>query len=90
MREKGFGLNKTQDQKKKKLESAQPVVQEVPDISAHRVLVANRGEIAMRIMRACKKLGVGFTAIYTPEDEASGWAKGKTFSGFLPITMPMS
>lgn len=72
MREKGFGLNKTQDQKKKKLESAQPVVQEVPDISAHRVLVANRGEIAMRIMRACKKLGVGFTAIYTPEDEASG------------------
>ena len=70
MREKGFGLNKTQDQKKKKLESAQPVVQEVPDISAHRVLVANRGEIAMRIMRACKKLGVGFTAIYTPEDEA--------------------
>ncbi len=41
-------------------------------LSEHKVLVANRGEIAMRIMRSCKKLGVDFTAIYTKEDAASG------------------
>ncbi len=37
----------------------------------HRVLVGNRGEIAIRIMEACRRLGVAFTAIYSPEDQAS-------------------
>ena len=41
------------------------------DLREHRVLVGNRGEIAIRIMQACLKLGVAFTAIYTPEDRAS-------------------
>ena len=50
----------------------EPVRQEPVDLKSHRILVANRGEIAMRIMRACQKLGVGFTAVYTAEDEASG------------------
>ncbi|MDR2574260.1 MAG: acetyl-CoA carboxylase biotin carboxylase subunit [Desulfovibrio sp.] len=38
----------------------------------HKILVANRGEIAMRIMRACGKLGIPFAAIHTAEDAASG------------------
>lgn len=38
----------------------------------HRILVANRGEIAMRIINASRKLGVDFAAIYTAEDEESG------------------
>jgi acetyl/propionyl-CoA carboxylase alpha subunit len=38
----------------------------------HKILVANRGEIAIRIMRACKKLGIPYTAVYTAEDAASG------------------
>ena len=41
-------------------------------LNQHKVLVANRGEIAIRIMRACAKLGLPFCAIYTAEDAASG------------------
>ena len=38
----------------------------------HKVLVANRGEIAMRIIQACVSLGLDFVCIYTKADEASG------------------
>ena len=37
-----------------------------------KVLVANRGEIAMRIIQACVSLGLDFVCIYTKADEASG------------------
>ena len=32
------------------------------------VLAANRGEIAVRIFRACTELGISTTAIYSYED----------------------
>ncbi len=35
------------------------------------VLIANRGEIAIRIMNACNELGLGYVVVYTREDEAS-------------------
>ena len=38
----------------------------------HKVLVANRGEIAVRIIEACQKLNLDFVCVYTAEDAASG------------------
>lgn len=36
-----------------------------------KVLIANRGEIALRIMEACELLGLDHVAVYTKEDEES-------------------
>lgn len=38
---------------------------------AHKILIANRGEIAVRIIRACKELGIPSVAIYSKVDENS-------------------
>ena len=36
-----------------------------------RILIANRGEIALRIIRACKELGIETVAVYSTADRGS-------------------
>jgi acetyl-CoA carboxylase, biotin carboxylase subunit len=40
-----------------------------------RVLIANRGEIALRILRACRELGVEATCVYSEADASASYLK---------------
>jgi acetyl-CoA carboxylase biotin carboxylase subunit len=40
-----------------------------------RILIANRGEIALRIIRACRELGVEAVAVYSEADKDAPYLK---------------
>ncbi|KAK1059082.1 hypothetical protein LTR74_012874 [Friedmanniomyces endolithicus] len=48
-----------------------PNIEEANAVKINKVLVANRGEIACRVIRTCKLLGIVSTAIYVDEDASS-------------------
>ena len=52
-----------------------------------RVLIANRGEIALRVIRACKDHGLESVAIYSEEDRDSLHAKSADFAYSLNGTV---
>lgn len=49
-----------------------------------KILIANRGEIARRIMRTARQMGISTVAIYEDEDKNSLYVKEADTSHFLP------
>lgn len=49
-----------------------------------KVLIANRGEIATRIIRACKELGIKTVAIYSEADSKGIWVKKADEAYMIP------
>lgn len=53
-----------------------------------RVLIANRGEIARRIIRTCRRLGISTVAVFSDADEDAPYVREADVAVRLPGTAP--
>jgi len=49
-----------------------------------KILIANRGEVALRIIRACEELGIKSVAIYSEADAKSLYVKKADEAYLIP------
>ncbi|PJZ47905.1 acetyl-CoA carboxylase biotin carboxylase subunit [Leptospira saintgironsiae] len=53
-----------------------------------RLLIANRGEISLRIQKTCKRLGIETVAVYSDADKDAPFVKAADFSFYLGESEP--
>ncbi len=53
------------------LDNARSLGFEIQGVMFKKILIANRGEIALRIIRTCKEMGIKTVAVYSKADEES-------------------